>query len=58
MCEGLDQFRKPARSPSAPHSRVFSAVGWPFICSTPQPGLPSMPRRRWMLLTWIDAAAA
>ena len=30
----------------APVSRVFCAVGWPFICRTPQPGRPSMPRRR------------
>ena len=50
-CASLDQLRKPGRSPSAPHSRVFCAVGWPFICRTPQPGLPSMPRTMWMLLT-------
>ncbi len=44
MWASLAQLRKPGRSPSAPHSRVFCAVGWPFICRIPQPGLPSMPR--------------
>jgi hypothetical protein len=28
-------------SPSAPVSRVFCAVGWPFICRIPQPGRPN-----------------
>ena len=27
MCSGFAQFRKPGRSPSAPVSRVFCAVG-------------------------------
>ena len=57
-CSGFSQFRKPGRSPSAPHSRLFCAVGWPFICRIPQPGRPSMPRSRCRLLTWQDAAVA
>ena len=28
----------PGRSPSAPASRLFWAVGWPFICRTPRRG--------------------
>ena len=32
---GLSQLRKPGRSPSAPVSRVFCAVGCPFIWKTP-----------------------
>ena len=40
------------------NSRVFSAVGWPFIWSTAQPGLPIMPRIRWRLFTWTAAADA
>ena len=55
---GLSQLRNPGRSPSAPHSRLFCAVGWPFICRTPQPGRPIMPRSRCRLLTWQDAAVA
>ncbi|MNC92815.1 hypothetical protein D3C83_93190 [compost metagenome] len=31
MCSGLSQLRIPGRSPSAPVSRVFWAVGCPFI---------------------------
>ena len=31
MWVGLSQLRKPGRSPSAPVSRVFWAVGCPFI---------------------------
>jgi hypothetical protein len=31
MCSGLFQLRRPGRSPSGPVSRVFRAVGWPFI---------------------------
>jgi hypothetical protein len=58
MWAGLCQLRKPGRSPSAPHSRVFWAVGWPFICSTPQPGRPTIPLSRLMLLTWQAAAVA
>ncbi len=52
------QLRKPGRSPLAPHSRVFWAVGWPFIWSRPAPGRPSMPRIRCRLLTWTAAAVA
>ena len=51
-CCGFSQLRKPGRSPSAPHSRLFCAVGWPFICRMPQPGRPIMPRSRCRLLTW------
>ena len=40
---GFCQLRKNGNSPSQPVSRVFWAVGWPFICMTPQPGLPIMP---------------
>jgi hypothetical protein len=58
MCSMLSQFLKAGRSPSAPVSRVFCAVGWPFICKSPAPGLPIMPRIRWMLLTWQEAAVA
>ena len=43
---GLSQLRKPGRSPSAPHSRLFCAVGWPFICRMPQPGRPIMPAQQ------------
>jgi len=57
-CAGLAQLRKPGRSPLAPVSRVFCAVGWPFIWSTPQPGRPSVPRRITRLLTWQAAAVA
>ena len=49
-CFGLSQLRKPGRSPSAPHSRLFCAVGWPFICRMPAPGRPIMPRSRCRLL--------
>ena len=55
---GFSQLRKPGRSPSAPHSRVFCAVGWPFICRTPQPGRPIIPRSRCRLFTPQDAAVA
>ena len=55
---GFSQLRNPGRSPSAPVSRVFCAVGWPFICSTPAPGRPSIPRSRWMLFTAHAAAVA
>src|SRR3954454_1526453 len=57
-CASLAQLRKPGRSPLAPVSRVFCAVGWPFICSTPHPGLPSIPRKIARLLTWQAAAVA
>ena len=50
-CSVFSQLRNPGRSPSAPASRLFWAVGWPFICNTPAPGRPIMPRIRWMLLT-------
>lgn len=52
------QFRKPVRVPFAPVSRVFCAVGCPFIWKTVQPGRPIMPRSRWRLLTWTAAAVA
>ena len=58
MCSRLSQFRKPGISPSQPHSRLFSAVGWPFIWRTPQPGLPIIPRISCRLLTWTAAAVA
>ena len=58
MCSGLSQLRKPDRSPSAPVSRVFCAVGCPFICNTPAPGRPIIPRSRWRLLTAQAAAVA
>jgi hypothetical protein len=46
------------RSPFAPASRVFCAVGWPFICITVQPGRPIIPRSRFTLLTAIAEAVA
>src|SRR5215216_5139970 len=55
---GLFQFRKAMNSPLAPHSRVFWAVGWPFIWKTVEPGLPISPRIRWRLLTWTALAVA
>ena len=58
MCASFDQLRNAGRSPSAPASRVFCAVGWPFICRIPQPGLPSMPRTTLTLFTWTAAALA
>jgi len=58
MCAWLAQLRKPGRSPSAPVSRVFCAVGWPFIWYSPAPGRPSMPRSRCRLFTWHEAAVA
>ena len=45
-------------SPSAPVSRVFCAVGWPFIWRRPQPGRPIIPRIRCRLFTWHAAAVA
>ena len=58
MCRKFSQLRNPGISPSQPHSRVFCEVGWPFICMTPQPGLPIIPRSRFRLLTWTAAALA
>lgn len=57
-CSSFCQLRNPGRSPLAPHSRVFWAVGCPFICRTPAPGRPSMPRIRCRLLTCTAAAVA
>jgi hypothetical protein len=37
---------------------VFSAVGCPFICRMPAPGLPSMPRMMLTLFTCTAAAVA
>lgn len=54
MCSGFAQLRKPGRSPSAPHSRVFWAVGWPFIWNTAAPGRPSMPRTKCLALLFGD----
>src|SRR5215212_5215536 len=54
----LFQFRNATNSPFAPHSRVFWAVGWPFIWKTVDPGFPMSPRMRWRLLTWTAVAVA
>ena len=40
---GFFQLRKAMNSPLTPHSRVFWAVGWPFIWKTVEPGLPIRP---------------
>jgi hypothetical protein len=37
---------------------VFSAVGWPFIWKTVQPGFPTIPRSRLTLLSCTAAAVA
>ena len=55
---GSASCASPTMSPSAPVSRVFCAVGWPFIWKTLQPGLPIIPRSRLMLLTWQAVAVA
>jgi hypothetical protein len=55
---GFCQLRIPVRSPSAPVSRVFCAVGCPFSWKTLAPGLPIMPRSRLRLFTWMADAVA
>jgi len=50
-CSGFCQLRKNGNSPSHPVSRVFWAVGWPFICMTPHPGRPIRPSTRLTLFT-------
>lgn len=50
-CAGLSQLRNAGSSPFAPVSRVFCAVGWPFIWNTVQPGLPMMPRMQRLRFT-------
>src|SRR5215216_2529426 len=54
----LFQLRNATNSPLTPHSRVFWAVGWPFIWKTVEPGLPISPRIRWRLFTWTAVAVA
>jgi hypothetical protein len=57
-CASFSKLRKAGRAPFAPVSRVFSAVGWPFIWKTAQPGLPIMPRSRLTLFSCTAAAVA
>lgn len=58
MWRMLFELRKAGWSPSAPVSRVFCEVGWPFICRVPQPGRLMCPRMRLTLCTWTPAAVA
>ena len=49
---------KARKSPLQPVSRVFCAVGWPFIWRIPAPGLPIIPRSRLRLFAaHADAVA-
>jgi hypothetical protein len=57
-CASFAKLRNAGSAPFAPVSRVFSAVGWPFIWKTAQPGLPIIPRSRLTLLSWTAAAVA
>ena len=57
-CSSFCQLRNAGRSPLQPVSRVFCAVGWPFICRMPAPGRPIIPRNRLTLFAaHADAVA-
>ena len=58
MCASFSKLRNAGMAPFAPVSRVFCAVGCPFIWKTVAPGRPIMPRRRLTLLTCTAAAVA